>query len=617
VHEYCRGDKRTFADNRGVIVKIGLEIHQRLLTHKLFCNCPSELNDEKEPTLVVRRYLHPVFSELGEIDLAAMAEFEKSRMFEYQAFARSNCLVELDEEPPFPLNIDALKIAIEIALHLNAKIADEIHIMRKIVIDGSNTTGFQRTAVIGFNGYVETSKGRIGIPFIALEEESAGIVEAKEGRVVYRLDRLGIPLVEISTTPDIKDPEHLKEVAEKIGLILRATGKVARGIGTIRQDLNVSVEGGARVEIKGAQELKLLPALIENEVRRQKKLIAVIEEIRKRKGYGVKEGAKIIDVSDILAGTSSSLIKRALENGEVVLGIRLQRHAGILGTELQPGKRYGTELSDYAKQAGVKGIIHSDEDLFKYGFEEDEIESIKKRLSVGEGDAFVLVAAKMNVAEKALANVIERASIERVPEETRRANPDGTTSYLRPLPGRARMYPETDVLPVLVDEKLISEVRKGMGISYESRRESLLTILNKELAEKMLRSKHLKLFEKLVADGVDPVLAAVTIENTLVSLRREGLELRDVDNVLMKVFSEYKKGRFTKAAIPEILRETAMGKQPDLVMAQEGVRKISGEELERIARENNFDIKKIMSKYRIRIEADELMEIIKKSKNLG
>jgi len=597
-------------------VKIGLEIHQRLLTHKLFCNCPSELNEEKEPTVVVKRYLHPVFSELGEIDLAAMAEFEKSRMFEYQAFARSNCLVELDEEPPFSLNMDALKIAIEIALHLNAKITDEVHVMRKIVIDGSNTTGFQRTAIIGFNGYIETSKGRVGIPFIALEEESAGIVEVKDDRVVYRLDRLGIPLVEISTTPDIKDSEHLKEVAEKIGLILRTTGKVARGIGTIRQDLNVSVEGGARVEIKGAQELKLLPVLIENEVRRQKRLIVVIEELRKRKAYGMLGEAKIIDVSDILTGTSSSLIKKAFENGGVVLGVRLPRHAGILGIELQPGKRYGTELSDYAKQAGVRGIIHSDEDLFKYGFENGEIEGIKKRLLVGEEDAFVLVAAKRSVAEKALVNVIERANIERVPEETRRANPDGTTSYLRPLPGRARMYPETDVPPVLVDEKLISEVSKKMEVSYESRREHLLTILNKELAEKMLRSKHLKLFEKLVADGADPVLVAVTIENTLVSLRREGFELKDVDSVLKKVFSEYKKGRFTKAAIPEILKEIAMGKQPDLVMAQESIRRISGEELERIVRENDFDIKKIMSKYRIRIEADELMDIVKKSKDM-
>ncbi len=597
-------------------MKIGLEIHQRLLTHKLFCNCPSELNEEKEPTVVVKRYLHPVFSELGEIDLAAMAEFEKSRMFEYQAFARSNCLVELDEEPPFSLNMDALKIAIEIALHLNAKITDEVHVMRKIVIDGSNTTGFQRTAIIGFNGYIETSKGRVGIPFIALEEESAGIVEVKDDRVVYRLDRLGIPLVEISTTPDIKDSEHLKEVAEKIGLILRTTGKVARGIGTIRQDLNVSVEGGARVEIKGAQELKLLPVLIENEVRRQKRLIVVIEELRKRKAYGMLGEAKIIDVSDILTGTSSSLIKKAFENGGVVLGVRLPRHAGILGIELQPGKRYGTELSDYAKQAGVRGIIHSDEDLFKYGFENGEIEGIKKRLLVGEEDAFVLVAAKRSVAEKALVNVIERANIERVPEETRRANPDGTTSYLRPLPGRARMYPETDVPPVLVDEKLISEVSKKMEVSYESRREHLLTILNKELAEKMLRSKHLKLFEKLVADGADPVLVAVTIENTLVSLRREGFELKDVDSVLKKVFSEYKKGRFTKAAIPEILKEIAMGKQPDLVMAQESIRRISGEELERIVRENDFDIKKIMSKYRIRIEADELMDIVKKSKDM-
>lgn len=591
-------------------MKIGLEVHQRINTKKLFCKCPSMLAEGKDPTVVIDRRLHPVFSELGEIDRASMAEFEKSKLFEYQAFEQSNCLIELDEEPPFPLNRDALMTALEIALHLNAKVVDELHMMRKIVIDGSNTTGFQRTAIVGFNGYLDTSKGKVEIPLIAIEEESSGIVETKHEKTVYRLDRLGIPLVEITTDPSIKDGEHLREVAEKIGLILRATGKVARGLGTIRQDVNISTEKGARVEIKGAQDLRMLGKFVRNEVLRQEKLIDVIDELKKRKAYPVK--SKSVDISEVFRGTDSKLIKKEMEMGGSVLALKLPKHAGMLGKELQPGKRYGTELSDYAKHARVKGIIHSDEELSKYNFSEGEISKIKEKLSMGERDAFVLVVAPAKKAEAALAKVMERANMDYVPEETRRANPDGTTSYLRPLPGRARMYPETDVPPVLIDEKLLGETKERMTGSYEEKKKSLEKILNKEMANRMLRSRHLKLFEKLAADGIDPMLAATTIENTVVSLRREGFGLKDVEGSLTELFSEYKKGKFVKAAIPDILKELSEGEKITEVLKSEKLKRISGKELEKIAKENGLDIKKIMSGYRLRVDPEELMQIIKK-----
>ncbi len=593
-------------------MKIGLEIHQRLDSKKLFCRCPSRIVEGKDPDIAIDRRLHPVFSELGEIDRASMAEFEKSKVFEYQAFDPSDCLIELDEEPPYPLNDRALRIALEIALHLNAKIADEIHIMRKIVIDGSNTTGFQRTMIVGFNGHIDTKKGKIGVPLVALEEESSGIVETKHDKTVYRLDRLGIPLVEISTTPDIKDSAHLKEVAEKIGLILRTTGKVARGLGTIRQDVNVSTEKGARVEIKGAQDLKLLASYVENEVSRQEKLVGIIEELKKRKTYPVR--TKAVDVSDVFSGTESGIIKKEMEMGGAVLALVLPGHAGLLGREIQPGKRYGTELSDYAKHAGVRGIIHSDEDLAKYKLGKNEVSALRDRLSLKEKDAFVLVVAPPKKGGAALAKVLERANMDYIPEETRRANPDGTTSYLRPLPGRARMYPETDVPPVPVTKEMLSEVEKGMGVSYEEKRESLEKLLNKEMAGRMLRSRHLRLFEKLVAEGIDPMLAATTLENTVVSLRREGFELKDVEGSVKELFSEYKKGKFVKAAIPEVLKEMAGGKGISEAAESENLKKIGGRELEKIARENDMDIKKIMAKYRLRVDPEELMQVIKKLK---
>ncbi len=588
-------------------MKIGIEIHQRIDSKRLFCNCPSEISEGKDPAITVDRRLHPVFSELGEIDRASMVEFEKSKIFEYQAFEQSNCLIELDEEPPFPLNPAALKIALEIAMHLNARVTDEIHIMRKMVIDGSNTTGFQRTAIVGFNGHIDTSKGRITIPLIAIEEESAGIVEMKNEKTVYRLDRLGIPLVEISTDPTIKDGEHLREVAEKIGLILRATGKVARGLGTIRQDVNISTEKGARVEIKGAQDLRLLGSFVKNEVLRQQKLVEVIDELKKRKAYPVKSSYS--DVSSIFSNTNSQLVKKELDAGGVVLAIRLQNHAGLLGKELQPGRRYGSEFSDYAKHAGVKGIIHSDEDPSKYKFSAGEISKVREKLSADKNDAFVMVVAPLQKAESALAKVLERANMDHVPEETRRANPDGTTSYLRPLPGRARMYPETDVPPVIVDDEMLADIKGKMAGSYDEKKASLKKILNEQMAERMLRSKHLNLFEKLVEKGVEPMLAASTIENTIVSLRRDGVVIKDEKKALEELFDEYLKGTFVKAAIPVILTEMARGKSVNKIIKEKNLHRITGEELRKIAKEG--DIKSIMAKYRLRIDPQDLSKVKK------
>jgi glutamyl-tRNA(Gln) amidotransferase subunit E len=594
-------------------MKIGLEIHQRLdTTKKLFCNCPPRLIEARQPDKVIRRRLHPVLSELGEIDAAARVEYEKERTFEYYAFKESNCLVDIDEEPPHRMNNEALAIALEIAMHLNAKPVDEVHVMRKIVIDGSNITGFQRTAIIALDGYLETNKGKIGIPTVALEEESAGIVETNEKNVVYRLDRLGIPLVEISTNPDIKDGQHLLEVAEKIGLILRATGKVARGIGTIRQDVNISVEGGARVEIKGAQELKLLPLLVEQEIMRQQNLIKLISELKARFNGKILIERKFFDVTSIFENTNSKLIKNGIANGENVFALRLPHHAGFLGKEIEINRRYGTELSDYAKTAGVKGIIHSDESLDKYGISQHEAESVRKTLNMNNDDAFVLVVANEETAVRALERVAYRAEMVQIPEETRKANQDGSTSYMRPLPGRARLYPETDILPIVITEEMLREIESKKGETFETKKEKLMKILNEEMALKILRSKNLQLFEKFVfTHGFNPVLVANTLENTLVSLRREGVEIPELERNLFDVFLYEKKGTIVKAAIPELLKRIAKGMSIERAIKEGELERISGKELEQIAKENNYDIQKIMEKYRLRVDPAELQKLKK------
>ena len=265
--------------------KCGLEIHQQLETHKLFCNCPSLVNDQNKPNILITRKLRASAGETGEIDQAAKFEQQRDRNFVYEACSTSSCLVELDEEPPHELNKQALDVALQIALLLNCKIVDQIQIMRKIVVDGSNVSGFQRTALIAYDGYIETKKGRVSVPTICLEEESAKKIQEKDKEIYYRLDRLSVPLVEISTGTEIKDPEHAKEVAEYIGMVLRSTGKAKRGLGTIRQDVNISISGGARTEIKGFQDLRSIPKVIDNEIKRQSDLLnsnkKISPEVRK------------------------------------------------------------------------------------------------------------------------------------------------------------------------------------------------------------------------------------------------------------------------------------------------------------------------------------------------
>jgi len=250
--------------------KSGLEIHQQLDSSKLFCNCPSVLRND-EPDFEIKRKLHAVAGESGEIDIAAAHQAELDKEFIYQGYNENTCLVELDEEPPHEINKEALKIAIQIALLMNMKIIPITQIMRKTVIDGSNTSGFQRTVLIAIKGYIETSKGKVGIESLLLEEDAARIVKREKNKEIYKLDRLGIPLVEVVTAPDIKNAEHAKEVALQIGDILRSC-KVKRGIGTIRQDVNISIRGENRVEIKGMQNMSLFVKAIESEVERQKKL---------------------------------------------------------------------------------------------------------------------------------------------------------------------------------------------------------------------------------------------------------------------------------------------------------------------------------------------------------
>ncbi len=547
-------------------LKCGLEIHQRLATgRKLFCNCspPGAEAADDEPSGLLKRRLRAVSGELGEIDPAAAFEAGRTREFHYQLFEDTTCLVEEDEQPPYEVDAAALEASLQVALLLGAKAIDEIHFMRKTVVDGSATGGFQRTGLVAVGGAVEAAGRRIGIQTVCLEEESAGIVEQHEGSATYRLDRLGIPLVEIATDASISSGEEARQTALAIGMMLRGTRKVARGIGTIRQDLNVSVEGGARVEVKGAQELELVGKIVENEAARQRWLLWIGKELAKR-GVARKKTA-VKSVVAAFAETSSNLLKNALEKRGTVVGLKLEGFAGLLGIEIMPGHRFGTELSDYAKaHAGVQGILHSDEDLGKYGISEAERQMVANGLGCAVGDAWVLCAGDETRGVRALAAVFERAMLAAegtVPKETRRAVGE-ISKFMRPLPGAARMYPETDVPPVAVTAQRLEKARDALPQSPEKIIAGYCKMgLSKEAAAELLSSEQGALFEQVVEKtGADPVFAASTLLQTLKALKREGVAVEKIPSQeIISLFALIGKEKIVKSAVPEALRKMAGG----------------------------------------------------------
>lgn len=563
-------------DYRALGLRVGLELHQQLATRKLFCEDASALVEETSG-LQFRRRLRPTQSELGEVDAAAVEEAKRHLTFVYEATPNS-CLVEADEEPPHPPNPDALDIALEIALMLNASPVDEVHFMRKIVIDGSNTAGFQRSALIAIDGHLDVGGKRIGVPTILLEEDAARKTAEAKGEVVYRLDRLGIPLVEIATAPNIETPEEAREVAFAFGSLLRATRKVLRGIGTIREDLNVSIAGGARIEIKGVQDLRLMATFVEKEVERQRMLLDVSSELRRRGVASIP--SDVHDVSRTFANTKSNVIRSSLSEGGTVLGWALPGFAGLLKGKLGP------ELAAHARVAGVGGIFHSDE-LPAFGITDEEIRRVGSALGNGQGDAFVLVTAGEKRARDAIAEMVPRAAaaIHGVPPETREPRSDGTTAYSRPLPGKARMYPETDVPPFRIARERLDRIQE---ILPEPPNVTVARLakeygIHEQQARQLVQEGSDGAFEMIAREFGEAKLVATVLLYNFGELRRERLDVDaiPVDHV-REMFALLKAERFAKEAIPVLLREMARGSRVSSAVDALGVRGLSRSELESV-----------------------------------
>tara|TARA_Y100000310_G_scaffold329554_1_gene399649 strand:+ start:12421 stop:13866 length:1446 start_codon:yes stop_codon:yes gene_type:complete len=468
-------------------LKCGLEIHQQLDTKKLFCNCPSLLRQDN-PDIEIKRKLHAVAGESGEIDTAASYEFSKNKDFIYQGYD-TTCLIELDESPPREINKESLKIALQISLLLNAKIFTTTQIMRKTVIDGSNTSGFQRTVLIAKDGFVETSYGKVMIETICLEEDSARIISRDNENMVYRLDRLGIPLIEIATAPDIKNPVQAKEVALHLGNILRSF-KVKRGIGTIRQDVNVSIRNGKRVEIKGVQNLDLIKKSVEKEAERQ---------------YGLVNNKKTFD------------------------------------------------------------------------------------------------------------------------SEVRKILPDGKTEFLRPMPGAARMYPETDLPLLKISRKIIDESKKEIPkLRHEIEEEFKKKGLNHEMIKILFKKNKIDEFKELLKILNNPnLIAKILLIYPKEISSRENISFTKTEEILnFDVFDfiirNLKNEKISESQVKHVLERILKGEELEKAI-------IFGKESENIIEEKITKIIKskpglslkaymglIMKEFRGKISGKEVMDIIKK-----
>jgi len=542
-------------------LKCGLEIHQQLLTErKLFCHCRAVMHRE-EPTASILRHMRPTLSELGEYDGTALMEFKTKKNVIYQLYDDTVCTYEMDDTPPFKLNQQALDIAIEIGLLLNCSIVNEIHISRKQYLDGSIPTGFQRTGIIGIEGWIPFNNKKIRIIQLGLEEDACREISDVGHKIIFKTDRLSIPLVEVVTYPDISTPKEAGEVAGLIGRLLRSTGKVRRGLGSVRQDVNVSIEEGTRVELKGIPKLQYISKAVANEARRQKALLDIRDELRLR---GINEKtfqSEYRDVTSIFKKSKCKQFKEVIKNKGKIYGVILRIFAGILDIQTQPNKTFGDEIAGRVKVIAcidiMPNIIYTNH-FEEFDLSSEEINRLEKLFNAKSTDSIVLVWGNETDVKTAVEEIKIRAvdATMGVPSETRQLFPDGTNDFERILPGPNRMYPDTDSPPTSIPEEYLNSIRQILPEKVWDREKRLKKLgLPQALIRSLAISEKFKIFDKIIEKlNVSPVLVAVTLEEKLKCLRRKGKNVDSItDQSLYQLFELLCRNKFSKEAIPTIL----------------------------------------------------------------
>ena len=580
-------------------LKVGLEIHQQLNTNKkLFCKCRPIESDEY--TEKFSRRLRTAKSELGELDPAALFEKTKSKKISYYANSQSSCLVEKDEEPPHDLDYDAKKISLLISCMLESKIFSEIHVMRKTVIDGSNTAGFQRTMLVSQGGNLNVNGKKIGVQAICLEEDAAKLLKDEQDQRNYSLDRLGIPLVEIALEPVIAKPTEVKEIALTLGRLLRVTGMVKRGIGSIRQDVNISVMNSGVVEVKGVQQLDQLEKIIDYEAKRQYGLILIAEKLKKLSITISKED--VFDITEVFKDCESKIIQNALKLKIKIKAILVRNFSGMFGFEPYPGIRLGKEIGQLVRFFGVGGVFHSDE-LPNYGINDSDVDNVKKYLKLVDGDGFLIIAGEDSKLDYAIDSIINRIkdATQGVPAETRGATQDGETIFLRPRPGASRMYPETDIPSISVLPEEIKLAKENIPKSWN---DSIAEIqqkysLNSQLSEQIFDSEYLELFEKICENKKNsPNFVASILCSSITNLQRKGFDaiLLKPEHVI-ESFELLASDKIPKESLEIIFESIMSGKSENVSIAMQStdVSSMGEDELNDILDkiiQNNMDLVK-------------------------
>jgi glutamyl-tRNA(Gln) amidotransferase subunit E len=557
----------TASDYAALGFKSGLEIHQQLFTaKKLFCRCPAGRYSE-EFNAEILRHMRPTLSELGEYDGTALMEFKTRKEIIYQIHRDTVCTYEMDDTPPFELNGEALDIALSIGLLYGCSMVDEIHIARKQYLDGSIPTGFQRTTIVGVNGSIPYRGRRIGIVQLGLEEDACREVSDIGHRRVYLTDRLGMPLIETVTAPDMRTPQEVAEVAEILRRLVRSTGSVRTGAGAARQDVNVSVTGGTRIEIKGVPRIPNIPLLTYNEAMRQHNLLRLRDELHRRGITSDSFTSKTEDLTRILRKTRFQPVRDAIAMGLHVRGVMLQGFQGLLRWQTQTDTYFSREISDRVRVVAclttLPNIIHSDSP--SETLSSSEWQSIRKTVGASDDDCVVVVwGNKLDVTTGASEIAIRaREATVGIPSETRQALRDGTNGFERILPGPDRMYPDTDLPPLRITPERLRAASTHIPQPFWELEESYRRLnVPGDLVPPLALSSFRKIFDVAVGEwGIGPsVAAAILVQYPKRVSRKLHAKVVFSESTMRDLLSALHEGLVTREGILPILEGIALGR---------------------------------------------------------
>ncbi len=547
----------------------GLEVHQQLLTaHKLFCRCPAGLYTDTHDGEVLR-HMRPTLSELGEYDGTALMEFKTKKEIIYLLNHLNVCTYEMDDTPPFLVNQEAIDVAIELCLAMGMDIIDEVHIARKQYLDGSIPTGFQRTAIVGMNGGLPFKGRNLTVTHLSIEEDSCREVSDKGHRIVWRTDRLGMPLTETVTGPDLRTPEEVRDAITLCGLVARSTGRVRTGLGASRQDINVSVRGGSRVEIKGVPKAGYAVKLVHNEGVRQVNLLRFRDELHRR---GMREPSDIrtsaFDVTEVFQGVDLGFMQRAIRGGGRIYAVKLEGGLGLAQFPTQPDTTFLDELSGRIRVIACLDeapVVLSGQHLPEFPAKHRVLDRLRRKLRMAENDDYYIVCGPeadcRTAAEEIRLRYVD--ALKGVPQETRQAMVGGFTTFERILPGPDRMYPDTDSPPTRITSERVEAARARMKPTpWERFHQFGAWRVPPETTEYLIRRGGVAIVDAVVRlTGVDGLVAAVEIGQRAKALKRRGIPMERLGvGEWVQIFDLLTGGQISREAIPALA--THMAKHP-------------------------------------------------------